>query len=168
MPQSEKKVDIVYGSSKSYNDAVESGKTDDNAIYFVNDSIANAGEIYVGNICYGSGRFNRSIQIRHKSIINVGSVSENVDVTKLIEDWEGLVPPDNVMIGGVFINGLRSVQEVSAIVDYDVDDSGDEPIYTPKIVITPHYNYSDITTEIIVDVYKYDMINPSTDSNLGE
>jgi len=168
MPQSEKKVDIVYGSSKSYNDAVESGKTDDNAIYFVNDPITNAGEIYVGNICYGSGRFSSKLQISHKSIVNIGNVAADMNVTKIIDDWAALSPPDNVMIGGLYVNGLRSAQEISAIVDYNVNSSGDDLIYIPKIVITPHYTYSDVTTEIIVDVYKYDMVNPSTNSNLGE
>lgn len=149
MPQANNKINIIYGTQSAYTQLVESGNTDDDTIYFI-DNEAGKGRIYVGDVPYGSVD-NKTVVYMHRTCVITKSFTQGVSEIYDISDWEQDSYP-TIVVTGTYVNGLRAVTELYATIDIEYD--GETEMYVPQLTVTPNHTYSDPNTEIIIDVIK--------------
>lgn len=147
MPQKDEKVSLYNGSKNAFIRAINNNEVDPNGIYFI-DGIEH--EIYVGSQLYGSGAANSSMQ--HVILHCYGTISADTPYIRQLSDVRS-TSPISILVGGVFLNGLRAVDELNVSVTVGEVEIDDEGYYIPVITISSSNNYPDSYTEVTVDLY---------------
>lgn len=154
MPTNKHRVEIYYGPEPTFNELLDTGRIDENGIYFITDPSSN--KIYVGDKLFqggGSGgdeeESTTEFSVSNVVFHHLGPLicNQEYDFDLTLSDEPN---PNDVSctISGIYINGLRSVSELDVSVEPRFE--GDIRILT--LSVTPHHDYLDPETELTIDI----------------
>lgn len=158
MPENNAKMTLYSGSKKSYLRTVNNNEVDENGIYFIN-GVEN--EIYVGDKLYGSG--SSVSNIKHIILHCHGTIQAGNHYVREVSNVRS-VSPISILLGGVYINGLRAVSEIKVILTVTTISDSENTYYVPTIDISSNNDYLDTYTEITIDLY----VSESLESNISD
>ena len=163
MPQKNAKVSLYNGSKTAFLKAINTDQIDPNGIYFIEGEER---QIYVGDKLYGSGSSISNIE--HAILHCYGTIISDTQYVCQLSSVKHS-SQISVLVGGIYLNGLRAVNELDVSCAIDTIQEDGDTYYVPTITISSSNNYTDRFTEITIDIYVSESIkNSVSDTTIVE